>query len=439
MRNLAEGGLWIGVYLVLVLAPLCALLIGEPPPGAGFWWDFAIALGFAGLAMMLVQFLLTARFRRATAPYGIDIIYYFHRYLAVICLLLIAGHAVILVIENPSFVQAFDPVAAPPHLFAAVLSAVALLALVCSSLWRKQIRLEYDAWRVLHVLLAVAAVLCALVHVDGVGYYLATPTKRGLWGVIVATWMTTCLWVRVIKPWSMLRRPYRVARVAPERGNAWTLVLEPAGHQGLRFQPGQFCWLTLRHSPFAMKEHPFSMSSAPAADGRIEITIKELGDFTRTVKHIQAGETAYVDGPYGAFSIDRYQKAPGYVFIGGGIGMAPLISMLRALADRGDGRPHTLFCGNSRWERATFREAVAQLAQRLDLSVVYVLEEPPESWAGERGYLTTDILRRHLPARRASFEYFVCGPTAMIAAVERSLAELGVPLSRYHSELFDLV
>ena len=66
---------WIAAYLAAVIAPLFALLAGPTPAGGGFWWDFAMALGFAGLAMMGVQFFLTARFKRATAPFGIDLIY----------------------------------------------------------------------------------------------------------------------------------------------------------------------------------------------------------------------------------------------------------------------------------------------------------------------------------------------------------------------------
>jgi predicted ferric reductase len=229
-----------------------------------------------------------------------------------------------------------------------------------------------------------------------------------------------------------------VASVTAERGDAWTVAVEPLGHTGFPFEPGQFAWLTLRHSPFAMKEHPFSMSSAPDARGRLEFTIKALGDFTRTVDGIAPGETAYVDGPYGAFSVDRH-RAPGCVYVGGGIGMAPIMSMLRALAARGDRRPHVLFMANSRWERATFREAVTSLEDRLDLRVVHVLEEPPEGWAGEVGYVTREMLDRHLPPERRELEYFICGPTGMIAAVERALYGLGVPLGHFHSELFDLV
>jgi ferredoxin-NADP reductase len=135
---------------------------------------------------------------------------------------------------------------------------------------------------------------------------------------------------------------------------------------------------------------------------------------------------------------DRHE-APGYVFVAGGIGIAPIMSMLRALADRGDRRPLLLFHAYRQWDRMTFREGIEGLEQRLDLRVVYVLEEPPDGWAGERGWMTEDLLGRHLPAGRERLVYFVCGPDAMTQAVEQWLVALGVPASRVHSELFDLV
>ena len=77
MKTILSATFWIGVYLLLVLAPLLVLVLGEVPQGSGFWWDFSMGLGFAAMALMCMQFLLTARFRRATAPFGLDIIYYF--------------------------------------------------------------------------------------------------------------------------------------------------------------------------------------------------------------------------------------------------------------------------------------------------------------------------------------------------------------------------
>jgi predicted ferric reductase len=186
-----------------------------------------------------------------------------------------------------------------------------------------------------------------------------------------------------------------------------------------------------------MREHPFSISSGPVASGQLEFTIKELGDFTGTIKTVRSGETAFVDGPYGAFTIDRH-RAPGYVFIAGGIGIAPLMGMLRALADRGDARPIILFYAYRRWERLTFREAIETLRSQITLHVVYVLGEPPERWEGETGLLEPGVLSRHLPSDRRSFHYFICGPEAMTQAVERALYGLGVPLRQMHTELFDM-
>ena len=68
MKANLSVALWISIYLMLILAPLAVLKFGEVPPGSGFWWDFSMALGFSAMAMMGVQFLLTARFRRASAP-----------------------------------------------------------------------------------------------------------------------------------------------------------------------------------------------------------------------------------------------------------------------------------------------------------------------------------------------------------------------------------
>lgn len=437
-QHVMHGWIWLAVYLALALAPLGLLLVGPTPPGSGFWFDFSLALGFAGTAMIGVQFILTARFKRATAPFGIDIIYFFHRYAAVVGFILVLAHPVILVVDNPGFAYLLDPREAPWHMVAGLLSLLAMLVIVVTSLARKQLHIDYDRWRLGHGLLAVAALVLALVHIEGVGYYVSEPWHRGLWILIVVSWIAVLVFIRIVRPLLLLRRPYRVVAVERERGDSWTLALEPKGHAGFRFQPGQFVWLTLRHSPFALREHPFSISSSPTSAPHIEVTIKELGDFTGTIGSVTVGETAYVDGPYGAFSIDRHATAPGYVFLAGGIGIAPMMSMLRTLAARGDRRPLVLVSAHSRWDRIVFREEIHSLAERLRLTVVHTLEAPPEDWQGERGYVNAAMLDRHLPANRAELDYFICGPKPMIDAAEKALASLGVPLSRFHTELFDL-
>ncbi len=319
-------------------------------------------------------------------------------------------------------------------------AAMLLFALlIITSLWRKPLRIHYDEWRMLHIGLAVGAFLLALGHIEGVGYYIDAPAKRWLWTGYTLFWLLLIVYVRLLKPWRMRNRPYRVAEVRQERGSSWTLALEPDGHKGMRFMPGQFAWLTLRASPWHIKEHPFFFSSSAARQDRLEFTIKDLGDFTRAIKDTRVGEIAYLDGPYGVFSVDRRPKAPGFVFIAGGVGAAPIVSMLRTLADRQEQRPLWFLYGGDRWDDVIFREELEALKERLDLRLVHVLKEPPTDWPGESGFVMPELLRKILPRDAREYEYFLCGPKRMSDAVQQGLHALRVPLSQVHFELFDLV
>lgn len=439
MKTIPAVIFWVSVYLGLVLAPLLILMFGEVPPGSGFWWDFSMALGFTGLAMMGIQFLLTARFRHVSAPFGIDIIYFFHRYLALMAVALIFLHFLILRINNAEALGPINPLQAPWYMSAGRVSLLLFALIIITSLWRKPLHIHYDEWRMLHIGLAVFAFLLALGHIEGVGYYIDAPAKRWLWTSYTLFWLLLIVYLRLFKPWRMHNRPYRVAELRRERGNSWTLALEPDGHEGMCFKPGQFAWLTLRESPWHVKEHPFSFSSSAIHPDRLEFTIKELGDFTRTIKQTQVGEIAYLDGPYGVFSVDRYPDAAGFVFIAGGVGVAPIISMLRTLADRHEHRPLWLIYGNRRWENVIFREELDALQVRLDLRLVHVLKEPPDEWKGASGVITPELLHEVLPREMQKFEFFLCGPRPMGDAVQQGLHSLQVPLAQIHFELFDMV
>ncbi len=435
--TLFRGSLWVGLYLALVLLPLVVLLLGDRPPGTGFTWDFSVALGFAALSLLGSMFVLTARFQWMAPAFGIDIVYYFHRWVAVLAFGLVLIHPALLIGIEPLLVEYLKP-GAPWYMLAGAGASIALAALVVSSLWRKRLRLHYDAWRRWHALLAVLAVGLAIAHVIGVDYYVGAPGKRALWTALAVSWLALLVHVRIVRPAWLLRRPYTVVGVQAERGDAWTLTIEPSGHDGLRFLPGQFVWLSLGRTPFAMQEHPFSIATSAERPVRLGFTIKRLGDFTGRIQDAPPGQRVYVDGPFGAFSVDLH-PAPGYVFIAGGIGIAPILGMLRTLADRDDRRPLTLFYSYKNLERLTAYEDLEALRARLDLRIVYILFEPPPAWPGESGCLTKDIVQRHLPAGYREQTFFICGPTAMTDLAEKILADLGVPIGRVHTELFDLV
>jgi predicted ferric reductase len=433
-----RGAVWLILYLFFILAPLFALLAGTLPPTRDFWTEFSVAIGYSGLAMMGLQFGLTARFRLVTEPWGEDVIYHFHRQISLIAVGLVIAHPIILFVVRPELVALLNSIQAPWRARFAALSTYSLLALVVTALWRAKWNIRYETWHLWHILLAVVAIAAGLAHMVGWSFYLADPWKRALWIGLTIFWIGLLLYVRIVKPLFMLRRPYRVSEVRKERGDTSTLVMHPDGHPGFRFSPGQFGWLTVWGSPFKITGHPFSFSSsAEVTDGRVEMSIRNLGDFTSAIYKVPVGERVYLDGPYGAFTIGN--PADMHVLIAGGVGITPMMSMIRTLADRNDTRPAILLYGSRDWESITFREELEALKTRLNLTVVHVLANPAAGWTGEQGFITADVFKRHLPPPYANHEYFICGPNVMMDAIEKALGEMDVPLSKYHSERYSFV
>jgi 3-phenylpropionate/trans-cinnamate dioxygenase ferredoxin reductase subunit len=307
MRSpIAIATFWIGAYLLITLSPLLILLLHPAPAGRGFWIEFSVALGFIGLAMMALQFALTARINRIEASYGIDIILQFHRYTSILAFIFILIHPLILFVNQPETLQLLNFFQTPWRARAAVASTLALIALIVTTVWRQKLRIPYEPWRLWHGVLAVLTVGLGLAHGLGVGNYLGLFWKGVLWTAIALAALWLLLYVRLVKPWFMTKKPYLVEAVIPEHGNVWTLVLRPRVHEGIRFQPGQFAWITLGISPFRMREHPFSMSSNGDQPEQISFGIKAVGDFTNTIRDVEPGTVAFLDGPYGVFTSDRY-------------------------------------------------------------------------------------------------------------------------------------
>jgi predicted ferric reductase len=443
LKSALSGVAWVVLYLLLALTPLLIVAFGHPPAGRPFLVELSVALAFVGLSMMGLQFALIARFKSVAAPFGIDALTRFHRQVSYVALIFILAHPILLFIENASkYLPLLNVFTAPWRARFAVASTLLLLLLIGLSVARKRLRLSYEAWQLSHGVLAVAVVVLALAHIEGVGYYTSGEVKRLLFGFLVGGLVLLLAWIRVISPLVRLRRPWRIAEIKLERGDATTMVIEPVGHSGFVFQPGQFGWIVVGRSPFTRTNHPFSFSSSGdvSDDGRVALTIKATGDFTNQIASFPVGTKVYVDGPHGVFSMDL-QQAQGYVFIGGGVGITPLYSMLLTMQERDDVRPVTLFYANQRWEDVIFREELAELEASMDnLRIVHVLGEPSEDWTGERGRITSEIIGRYMPERQAGrFEYFACGSPPMLDAIERLLLSMGVPADRLNTERFDFV
>jgi predicted ferric reductase len=431
------GIFWILLYIAVVTVPVFLMLVPPVPSGRGFWLEFSVALGFAGLTQIGLQFLLIARFKRVTAPYGIDVILRYHRQIAMVAVGVILLHPIILVIDNPSRLKLLNPLGGNWASRAALMATAILLVTVVLSVFRERLKVDYELWRWTHIVLGIGAIVFAQLHASMAGLYINTTWKQAIWILMAAAMISFVLYLRLFKPMRQNAQRWRVAGTRKERGDTTTLILEPVDHGGFPFQPGQFAWIKVSGSPFTVEEHPFSFSSSAERRDRIEFGIKALGDFSSEVPDIPDGAAAYVDGPHGAFSMDRYEAA-GYVFVAGGVGITPFMSMLRTMADRKDPRPVTLIYADKKWDDIAYREDLEALRDRMALDIVYVLEEPDDDWDGEEGYVTREVLERRLPKDEFQRDYMICGPAPLMDTVQEALLDMDVPQDRIQLEQFVL-
>lgn len=432
MTRIVRGTLWLGVYAHLVILPV---VVGYPMP-------LATACGYIAFTIMALEFSLISKVHSVSSAFGQDALQRFHRRMGFLATLLMALHVSMMLRQGYPY-QFVNPFAgdSPWAMRLGAFSAWALLLIIGLSVGRKLLRVPYQWWQFTHGTLADAAIFLALAHMILFGGFAAkTPMRVTLAAYAVLT-VGMRVWFKIVKPVRLWSRPWRLAANKVELGESRTLVLEPVGHAGFTFEPGQFAWLNTGRTPFHGDRHPISMSS-PAYDepGRpVEFTVKDFGDWSGgVVPKLEPGAQLWVDGPYGVFSPDR-DEGPGFVFIGGGAGVTPLFSMCRTMEIRGDQRPLLLFFAAQDEDGLTFRGQLDDLARRMSLRVVYVLEQPPEGWSGETGFVDREMLRKYLPPRYRRYQFFVCGPEPMMDALDRILPALGVPPDRIHTERFVMI
>lgn len=427
-------GRWVAGYAVAAVLPLAGVLIGSPPSGRGFVLELGSGLGIVALTLLALQLALPARLGPVARPLGAEVAVRLHRHLADVLVAAIAAHVALVVIGDPSNLALLAPLGAPWRAQAAMASCAALAALIATSVLRRRLRLAYARWRGLHVTLGVGALALGVLHTIGVDRYLTAGPAGLLVAALAAVGLLAVIELRVLRPRRLARRPYVIERVTQERGGATTLALRAEGHRGRPFRPGQFAWLKLADTPHALAEHPFSYSSSARRPERPTFTIKAYGGFTRRVPRLLPGTRVLLDGPHGSFRASP--TAERIVLLAGGIGITPMVSLLRSAADASDRRPFVLVYGSLNWEEATFREELERLEQRIDLEVVHVLTEPPPGWQGEAGFINAEVLRRRLPAELRGADLFVCGPPPMLTATLAGLERLGVAPEHVHTEQF---
>ena len=247
------------------------------------------------------------------------------------------------------------------HIWLGRIALMILLMHVLLAMFRFIIKLNYQTWRFVHNLGALVVFPLAFFHSWNAGGDFALLPMKVFWAVLFAAAAAAFAWHRLVRPILLRRCPYEVTGVLEEAEGVWTITLAPPkGTSRFDFLPGQFHFLTFHRAPnLPVEEHHWTISSSPTTDGVLASTIKESGDFTASIGKTKPGDTALVDGPFGRFSYALHPDEREIVFIAGGIGITPLMSMLRHIRDTRANRTVTLLYANTSERDIVFRDELA--------------------------------------------------------------------------------
>ncbi|MGF1651596.1 MAG: ferric reductase-like transmembrane domain-containing protein [Hyphomicrobiaceae bacterium] len=427
------------LYLAVALAPLALAWAGGRPPRP-FWDEVASGAGLLAFSILLVEFVLSGRFRAVSRRMGMDVTMRVHQLLARTALVLALVHP--LLYQSPfDRERPWDPTrqltltSDVTSLATGMMAWVLLGAFVLLSIGRDRIDYRYETWRMAHGLGALLIAALVLHHALTAGRYSADPLLANLWVAMFAIAVLSLAYVYVVRPLIQLGKPWRVKSVQRVALGTWSVMIEPDNHRGLDYAAGQFVWLNIGNSAFSLKENPFSIASAPGSGAELEFIIKELGDFTRTIGSIEPGTRAYIDGAHGNL-VASSRAANGIGLIAGGVGVAPLLGILRQLHLDGEQRPTLLVYGNRVADQIVAADELAGYAAVHGTEVVHVLSEPPSDWTGEVGFIDRALIDRLFRPEMRDWLFIVCGPAPMMAGVEDALIARGVVARRILSERF---
>ena len=233
-----------------------------------------------------------------------------------------------------------------------------------------------------------------------------------------------------------MRIPARIADISWGTPTVKAFRLDLSGWD-FSFFPGQWVDCFLREDA-TDEAAGYSMTSSPLSRGAIELAVKKIGENPVTLhlhERARVGDTIYVKGGQGDC---YYLRGMGdsLVLVGGGIGITPLMSIVRYVDEAVDDVSVRLVYSAKTPSELLFRRELAEIARRNDrIACRFVTTQPSsEPWDGPVGRMDSELLRR-VGAGQDDL-YYVCGPPAMIEFMAAEIRELGVPDAMVKYELW---
>ncbi|MCF7929724.1 MAG: ferric reductase-like transmembrane domain-containing protein [Spirochaetales bacterium] len=454
-RPEGPGKTWVRFY-PLVLAIVIFPLVFWARDGLYFdsvyivLYNFARAGGLIGLLLMFVQFSISERIPFLERGIGLDRLYQVHVRIGIVAGVLILLHALVLILQelvSSGLISLY---------FSKTLGIVAFLALpaaVLPAVGRRRFRLSYESWKWLHRLMYIVFPI-GWFHSFLLGTTVNSyPAVRTFWIVLGAAFALLML-RKLLRSLGIRRRPWFVEAVDNRSEMVTGLRLRLPEQREWDHLPGQFVFLKLETQPGSrrfLEAHPFTVSSAPGSE-QLELNIARAGDFTNALSSFPSGGSALVEGPYGRFSY-RIHPAESYLFLAGGIGITPFLSMIRSAAESGSRQPMHLLWSVRNDESLFALEDLENAAASVPFDYQIFLTREGSADSGQAGdgacpgkkhlgridrACLEDLLEKKQeldPKRTAAF---ICGPEPMMNDLSEILRQIGFSRRRIITEQFSL-
>ncbi|MEW6227827.1 MAG: FAD/NAD(P)-binding protein [Bacillota bacterium] len=222
-----------------------------------------------------------------------------------------------------------------------------------------------------------------------------------------------------------LRNPYHpipmiVRRLIQETPSIKSLVLEPL--EAFRFEAGQFVELTVP----LVGEAPFTPSSSPYVENELEVTIMRVGKVTDALHELAPGERIGLRGPLGkGYPLDEF-KGKDLLIVGGGVGMAPLRSLILTLLRKRNDYGNLILCYGARTPKdVVYRSLLEKWQMGGEIDVRLAVDVGDATWKGKVGVVTVLLDDIDIKAMSLEKRAIVCGPPMMMRFTTMKLLEIG--------------
>lgn len=221
----------------------------------------------------------------------------------------------------------------------------------------------------------------------------------------------------------MAENPYlpveaKIEKIIDETSNIKTFVLKPS--RKIKFETGQFIQLTIP----GIGEAPFTPSSSPYQTEKIEITIMKVGLLTGKLHEMREGEIVGIRGPYGrGYPFDDFYNKE-VLILGGGVGMAPLRSLLLSLLKKVDKFRRIVLCYGTRTpEDVVYKDAFPEWKKKRKLEILRSVDKATPGWEETEGLVTVLLDKVKMDLKNSVA--VVCGPPIMMKFGTLKLLDLG--------------